>query len=135
MANFYRINIDSIYLTSTGLVGGIPCKLDIPNADSLFDDFAQNPVIANDGTPLVQIFENGNSGKQIDINIEVMPKTVWESLLALRNTAKTNSDTTQIVGIGDIGNFDVGAIPLKFSAKSFTNSRIKEITLSFITVS
>jgi hypothetical protein len=134
MANFYRINIGSIYLTSTGLAGGIPCKLEVPAADSLFDNFAQNVIIANDGTVIVQNFEI-SQGKQIDILVEVMPKTVWESLLSARNTALTNSATLNIIGTGDTGNFDVTAIPLKFSAKRFRNSRIYEVNLSFITVS
>lgn len=132
MARFYRIQLDSISLTSTGLEAGTPCKLDIPNADSLFDNFAQNVVIANDGSVTVQIFEI-SSGKQIDINIETLPKSVWEDLLDLRNTALTDSDTINIVGTGDIGNFDVNAIPLKFTAKRFLNSRIYEVGLSFIT--
>lgn len=133
MANFYRVRLDTIHLTSTGLESGIPCKLDIPNADSLFDNFAQNVIIANDGSVVVQVFEIA-SGKQIDINIEVLPKSVWEDLLGLRNTALANSDTINLIGTGDIGNFDVNTIPLKFLAKSFTNGRIKQITLSFITV-
>lgn len=134
MPSFYRIQIDSIHLTSTGAAGGIPCKLEVPAADSLFDNYVQNTVLANDGSVIVQLFQIDNKGKQIDINIEVMPKTVWEQLLSARNTALTNQTTINIVGTGDIGNFDALAIPLKYSAKRFLNSRIYEVTLSFVTV-
>lgn len=134
MARFYTIQLDTIYLTDTGLVGGNPCKLDIPNASDIIDGFAQNPVVGNDGQVKVQNFAQIN-GKVFTINITRLTKAVWESLLSLRTTALGSSATITVIGTGDVGNFDIEAIPLKFTASQFINERIKDVSLQFVSVS
>lgn len=134
MARFYRIQLDSIYLTSDGTVSGVPCKLEIPEVSDVIDGFAQNPVIANNGEVVHQTFEQIN-GKIFNIAVEVMTKTLWESLKTLRDTALGSSLTINVIGTGDIGDFDIEAIPLKFLSNQFITDRIKDVTLSFISVS
>ena len=131
MARFYRIQIGSIHIASDGLETGIKCKLDVPDASDLIDDFAQNAIVGNNGSVIVQNFER-TGGQFFSINIEVLPKSVWESLKTLRTNALQNETLIRVQGIGDIGNFDVNANPLKFNAFDFNNSRIKNIVLNFV---
>lgn len=136
MARSYQIQIGDIYLTSNGESDGTFVRCSVPQADDILDNFLQSVVIANDGAATVQIFEPDiPPSRLLDIIPSVwIPKSVWDDLLALRNTALANSETINIVATGDIGNFDVDAIPLKFSAKRFTNERIYEVNLAFVTV-
>lgn len=136
MARSYQIQIGNIFLTSDGTSGGTFVRCSVPQADDILDNFLQSVTIANDGAATVQVFEPDIPPSRIlDIIPSVwIPKAVWDDLRTLRTTALTNSETINIVGTGDTGNFDVDAIPLKFSAKRFTNSRIYEVQLSFVTV-
>ena len=136
MARFFRIQLDSIYLTETGLIGGTPCKLQLTGADALLSNFTGSVTPSVDGTPVMQIFENGTKGKVLEMRIETLLADVWTSVVALINTALENSETINIIGTGDVGNFNVDAKPLlpkPFEAHEFINGRLKSVVLSFIT--
>ncbi len=136
MTRFYRIKLDSIYLTETGLTSGTPCKLQLTGAGELLSNFTGSVTPSVDGTPVAQIFETGTRGKVLEIKIETLLTNVWESVLALINTALEDSATINIIGTGDVGSFDVDAIPLlprPFEAEAFINGRLKNVILRFIT--
>lgn len=136
---FYRIKFDSIYLSNDGLngTGSIPAKLTAPGADALLSSFTGSTVISIDGTPIQQIFETGSAGKNLEVRVETyLYKPVWELIIELINEALENDGTINVVGTGDIGNFDVAARPLlprPFEAEGFENGRILKPIFRFIT--
>lgn len=140
MARFYFVQIEDIYLTDTGLVGGDPCKLQIPGAAEFLFPFSGQTEISADGTPYNTIFE-GTKGKQLQIIVETLPETVWNDLRTLINEKITNSENLTISATGDIGNFTLSVLPQlpspqlpsPFSAESFRNGRVKNVRFSFIT--
>ncbi len=135
MAKFYEIQIGAIYLTGTGLVSGEKCKLGVTGADALRSNFTGSTIVSIDGTPINQIFET-NRGKILEIVVSILTQSVFTGVVALINTALSNSGTIRIIGIGDIGNFDVFAVPLlprPFEAQEFKNGRIKNVIFRFIT--
>lgn len=138
MSRFYRVKFDSIYLSSDGLSGGIPAKLQVAGADALLSNFTGSVTPSVDGTPVMQIFETGIKGKTLEIRVEThLYKPVWESVVALVNDALDNSASINVVGTGDIGDFDVDAVPLlprPFEAETFENGRILKPIFRFITI-
>lgn len=135
MARFYRIQIGAVHLTSDGTNAGIPCKLAVSGADALLQTHKGQTIVANDGTPVNQLFAI-TKGKPLEISVEVLPESVWNSLVSLINTALTNETTINIIGTGDVGDFDEDFLPLMpepFSAAEFINSRIKNSIFRFIT--
>ena len=135
MARFYRLQIGDIYLTEDGTSLGTPCKLQIDGADALAQAKTGQITQAADGTPYAQIVEF-SSGKILEIQIQTLLTDVWESLLSLVNTALENSDTINLIGTGDVGDFSVDAMPLvpqPFEAQEFLNGRIKNARFRFIT--
>lgn len=132
---FYTIRFDSIHLTEDGTSGGTPCKLSVAGADALLRTRTGQTAQAADGTPYVQIVAF-TSGKILEIQISTVLADVWADLTALVNTALENSATINLVGVGDIGDFNVNAQPLlpqPFEAQEFNNGRIKNATFRFIT--
>ncbi len=138
MSRFYRVKFDSIYLSSDGTISGIPAKLQVNGASELLSNFTGSVIQAVDGTPVVQIFETGSKGKTLEIKIETHIYTaLWNSIVALINTALENSVSINVVGVGDIGDFNVDALPLlprPFEAEGFENGRILKPIFRFITV-
>lgn len=136
MAKFYTIQLDDVYLTDTGATGGNPCKLALTGADALLSPFSGSTTISADGSPINQIFETGGKGKTLEIRPLILMQSVWTDIVSLINTALADSATINIKGTGDIGVFDVNALPLlprPFEAQEFKNGRIKNAVFRFIT--
>lgn len=136
---FYRVKFNSIHLSSDGANGAnsIPAKLSVPGADALLSNLTGSTNVSIDGTPVQQIFELGSAGKILEVRVEThLYQPVWASIVELINEALANDDTINVVGTGDIGNFDVSAQPLlprPFEAKDFENNRILKPIFRFIT--
>ncbi|HEX8287439.1 MAG TPA: hypothetical protein VF556_05560 [Pyrinomonadaceae bacterium] len=133
---FYTIQIGTVHLTSTGENDGIGCKLEVPNVEDLLTNVAGVAIPSITGAPVFQTIP-WTSGKQFDIRIEVLPKQQWEDLKTLLNNSLAAGASFNVIGTGEIGNFNVTAraFPQKpFSAGSFSPGRIKEIVLRLITV-
>lgn len=136
MANFYRIQIGNIHLTSTGAAGGVPCKLEVPNVEDLLTSVAGVAIPTANGAVIFQTMP-WTKGKQFDVRVEVMEKAEWDDLKDLLNDSLANNTSFAVAGAGDIGNFSVTsrAFPQKpFSAGGFGHERITDAVLRFITV-
>lgn len=84
MARFHLIQIGSVYLTSTGLVGGIRCKTRVTGLDELFSGYAGASVVPIDGPH--HNFKKENNGEGVEIKIEIL--TQWTaSVMDTLNTA------------------------------------------------
>ena len=136
MARFYKIKINGGWLTEDGSENDLPCKLSVSGVSKLLNTFSGNTVQAIDGTPITQIFETETRGKILEIIVLWLYAPVWNSVVDLINTALAEPATMNIVGTGDIGNFDVDCVPLlpkPFEASEFINGRIKDATFRFMT--
>ncbi len=83
----------AIYVTSTGALGGVPCKLDETRDDNFVDDIGETITPAADGTIHSQSVELPvAAGREFEINILFCPATLKESLEdALRATRGTSA--------------------------------------------
>ncbi len=135
MSRFYRIQIDSIHLTSDGTNSGTPCKLQIPGLEDLLTPVTGISEPSASGIPQFQTFP-WTTGKQFEIVIQTILEDVWNDLKTLLNTALENNTPFTVSGTGDVGNFVVSAMPFPqkpFTASEFINGRIKNSTIRLIT--
>lgn len=137
MAEFYSVKIGSVYLTRDGTASGRACLLSVSGASDLLQTVSGNVQFAVDGTPIIQTFETGTKGKILEIKVEVLLTAVWASIVGLINAALSDGTTINLVGTGDIGNFDVDCFPLMprpFEANEFINGRIENAIFRFVSV-
>ena len=121
MAKFYRIQIETIYLTSDGLAGGTKCRSLVSGVDQLSLDFIRTVEPSRDGTPVVQTFAY-TKGKPIEIQIETLPKAVGEDLIELFNDLMQNATTLTVIGSeAETPSFNVECEFLSFNFRE-TNS-------------
>lgn len=135
MAEFYSIQLNSIYLTKTGLANGRACLLTLAGADALLQTKTGQTTQAADGTPYAQIVDY-TVGKVLEMRVETIMSGVWEQVVELINNALENSQTIQMIGSGDIGDFSVSVMPLlprPFEAQEFIEERIRNAVFRFIT--
>lgn len=134
MAKFYKIQIGDIYLTDTGEADGDPVKLLVPGADALLLSLNGTTVITCGGS-VNQLFK---TSQVLEIRIlTYISAALWRRLVSLINTASQNSATINLIGIGDINDFEVAVNPLlprPFEAQEFKNGRILKPIFRFITV-
>lgn len=76
-----QVQIESIYLTKTGLNGGTPCKIVLEGFDRLATTIKHSVTTALDGTPYIQTIST-NKGLPIAIRFENMTETVYDSIVA-----------------------------------------------------
>jgi hypothetical protein len=139
MARFYRVQIGPVYLTDTGLIGGIPCKLKIPGIEALRVTYAGETAPSAGGTPHTVAFSVGTKGRPLSIEIESLPKAVFDSIVTLINNALANNTTITLIGTGDYGDFNLAAVPRLPSpitgSSEFINGRLKKVSFHFTTAS
>lgn len=137
MARFNTVQIETLYLTETGLAGGIPCKLEVSGLEALLLAYQGSTAIAADGTPYAFVQSNAEAqGSPISVRIETITAAVLSSLKTLFNAALAGSTTLTVTVNGDLGNFSVGCQPLFPTPISpsgkFRNGRIFDVTLNLI---
>lgn len=136
MARYNTIQIDSIYLTSTGLSNGSPCKSSVEGLDALSLDYQGQTVIALDGTPYNQYTTNNKRGLPLKIKLSQLSETVLESLIALMDSTISGATTNLIRITGDTGDFVLNCLPafpqpIEFPG-DFQNDRIRDVTLNYV---
>lgn len=137
MARFNTVQIETLYLTDTGLVGGIACKVDVSGLDGLVLGYSGNVALAADGTPYAFVQSNAEAqGSPLAIRIETLTTAVFSSLKTLLNSAIAGGTALTVVINGDTGNFSLECLPLfprpiAFPGK-FRNGRIFDLTLNLI---
>ncbi len=133
---FYSVNISTIYLTSTGLIGGDKCRLEISNVEDLLTTVAGVAIPSISGAPVIQTIPWA-AGKQFDIRVNVLNEAQWNDLKEVINDAQENSTSFTVAATGDIGDFSVTVKPFPqkpFSAQRFKNGLIYGVVFRFITV-
>lgn len=134
MARYNAIQIGSVYLTSTGLVGGTPCKTNVSGLDALKPQYNKNVIKAIDGTPYSQI-TSGKKGIDLEIDIDWIAKSVFDAINTIMNTSDNDASNIAVVINGDTGNFSINVRPntdyVKFS--KFSNNVLQGVKYRVVT--
>jgi hypothetical protein len=130
---FYRLQIESVYLTEDGTVTGTPCKMIVQGAEALRVLYSGQTAPSANGTPHTVAFSIGTLGRQLVITIEILPSDVFDDLVTAINGAIENNSTITLTGTGDYGDFSLEAVPTLpdpvTSSGEFINGRLKKVTL------
>jgi hypothetical protein len=136
MARFNTVKIGEIYLTSTGLIGGVPCKLSIAGLDQLFTAKTGSVSSSADGTPFIQVVDAGKKGLTLEFTIETVTKDVFDDLVTAINSAVDDLTTIPFEISGDTGDFSgeaLAALPKTITAASFRNEYIQNVVIRLVT--
>ena len=130
------IQLNSIYLTNDATSTGTPCKTSVSGLDALTFDFTGVTVLALDGTPYNQVFDNYKKGLPLTIKITQTTDTRLDELASLLTTLVTAESSVLVQITGSTGDFTLNCLPafpkpLEFSG-DFQNSYVKDITLNFV---
>lgn len=129
------VQLNTLYLTDTGLVGGVPCRTAVAGLDALSLTKAGQTTIAADGTPYNFISDGGGKGGPIKVSPEVVSSALLATLKTLLNTAIAANTTIHAIFTGDTGTFDLNVKPLfpkpiEFNGEFF-NGNIYGLVLNF----
>ena len=115
MANgeYYRIQIDSIVLSSDGANTGVKCRLEVEGLKNILRSYAGVSITSEDGGSVDQITA-WTAGKDFAIKIQKTPLSVWEDLKTLFDTSATTGTDFEVIATGSPGDFTV-------DAKTFVN--------------
>lgn len=134
---YYEIQIDSVYLTENGTASGLVCRLGVQGVNQLRSNYKRIRLPnAIDGTPIFQVIEVGEKGKDLTITIETLKADVLDESISIIENINENGGDVQIVGIGAIGNFDVSAVPgdVPYEFGEFIDTDVKNVTFRFVTI-
>lgn len=143
MSDFYRVQIDDKYLTSSALVGGEPCRLEVTNVGDLQTTLTGNAYPVSSGKTKVQMVE-WIEGKEFEVRVFAMLADHYEDFREKAEECKqklmvneNDPDAPIIIsGTGEPGDFEVSAIwnPVNpYSFARFIDEFIYEVVFRFIT--
>lgn len=135
MARFYRLQLETVYLTHNGLTGGRPCKLRIAGLAGLRVAYGGQTAPSADGTPYTVAFARAK-GQTLTVTVSALPSGVYESLVTLINQAIANNTTITAIGDGNEGDFNLELMPampepIALSGE-FSNDVLRNVGLNFI---
>lgn len=134
MARYNAIQIGSIYLTNTGLVGGTPCKTSVSGLEALKPQYNKNIIKAIDGTPYSQLAV-GQKGFDLEISISWLAKSVFDDINDLLDDADDTQTPVAVVIDGDFGTFNVNVVPnvSYVSYGKFSNDVLQDVKYRVVT--
>ena len=105
------VQIGSVYLTSTGMSGGKPCKTEITGLEKLATGKTIQITNAMSGKPYMQVMDQ-ILGVLIGIKLFDVSETVYDSIIAVI-TAAINGSTTISLSITNspFGDFTLTVVP------------------------
>ena len=136
MADFNKVQIETLYLTDDGTSGGNSCLVTIPELASL-SPAKRRTTIPCIGTPQVQLFAN-LIGELLTLQIFLLKTQEYETLIGLIDTADTNGTTLTVkIEDGELGEFDLECVLDSNPVQSgeFTDGRIPSLELRLRVVS
>lgn len=112
MARFNKVKIGSdTWLTSNGASDGAPCKVTVTGINFLKNTKTGSIKSSADGTPYVQLLDNGHKGVSIEIKVDFLIKSIFDTIVSKHNDSKNNQTVIALQILGDTGNFSFNAIP------------------------
>lgn len=136
MSDYNLIQIGDTYLTDSGEVDGMPCRVDVSGLDALQFDFTGAQVLSANGNPYSFIVENSGAGLPIEIRPFAVMKDVFDDIRA-EIQAAVDGDTAIVIKIsGATGTFDLDCIPalpkpIEFPG-TFSDERIDNVVFRFL---
>lgn len=133
MAEYNRVKIEDLYLTSDGTEIGRACKVDIPSLAAKRPMFRRTVVLPIEGPPKVQLFEN-LIGEQLSLTIFVIHKEEFDNLVEIIDAADLSDGIINIqLSGGDYGDFDLDCVLENFDQPSgeFFDGRIPGLVMTF----
>jgi hypothetical protein len=126
---YYRVKIGTKYMTLDGLSTGKPLLLTVSGVDQLRKTVAKTTTTLADGSLDIKTFDF-NVTKPFEIEVQYLPKTIGEYLLAAYN----NSSILNVIGTqGETGDFNVNAEVIDLSFKDFRKDAWKNVVIKLAT--
>lgn len=136
MGRFYKVALDTLYLTDTGLATGRPCRLRITGLLEKRVNYSGVAAVALDGTPHLVVNNTGGKGQAIQIQIDFLPKARLDDIVTLINSKLAASAPISMQITGDVYNATFNVMPAIPNAITggveFSQSIVKSVTLNFI---
>jgi predicted proteasome-type protease len=131
------VQINSIYLTHSGLVGGRPCRTEIGGLNELATTGAFQVIKALSGTPYLQT-SSTLVGKPISIAYVQMEESVYDSIVAIIQAYITSGTaiTITITNTPYATSFALSVVPDAPPVKhehEFQNTSLKNGSFHFLT--
>lgn len=112
MARYAQVTIGDVVLTQTGMDGGRPCKIEIPDL-AIFDTTKTGQVLNSaDGTPYAQLLNIGHKGKIFEVKTDWMTVAIYNAIKLIHETAKNTPNGITVEVVNDIGTYTLGTVPL-----------------------
>ncbi len=137
MARYNRIQLGATYLTSNGLVGGIPCKVNVEGLGQLLFDKTGQIIQSANGTPYSQTIDVDKHGLVLTLTLDYVAQAVFNTLVAAINTAINAGNSIVLDILGDTGNYVLNVIPLipdPVTHEGFSGAIIKQMVIKVMTV-
>jgi hypothetical protein len=136
MARYFTVKIGTTYLTRDGLISGTPCKVAVPNFDSLIFDKTGSVSVGRDGSPFTRTVDTGQAGVEIDVEITSMESSIWSSLITQIQAAIDADATLDLEISGVPGSYSGAAkarLPKPITYRDFNSSQIRGVLVHLIT--
>ena len=139
LAFWNLVQINSFYLTDTGLVGGSKYQTEVSGLDQLALTDSVQVIKALSGKPYLQV-SNTLVGKPISISLENILETAHDSIVAIIQAYITSGTAITLhFTLAPYGSFTSISVvpdenPVRFSGQ-FENLRIKNVSYHFLTTS
>lgn len=142
MAQTRLIQIETLYLTTTGAAGGVPCKTTVSGLDSIGDTLAGPVIIPITGPPFKFLADN-SEGEGVPIVINLFRFARLSDLRSIINTVQsTNGTATVAISNGPEGSL---SFECKFGtpqdprpivyAGEFFSSQLYDVTINLTVAS
>jgi hypothetical protein len=134
MSRYNVVKIGTVFLTKDGTVTGKPCKCIVSGIELLKTTKTGQIVNSADGTPYAQLINFSHKGVVVEVKAEWMSKSVFDSIVALHETAKNNSSSIALAFTGDTGSltgYGIPLIPRDIGFDGFTSGTIKGATFRY----
>lgn len=134
---FNTVKLNSVYFTEDGSQTGTKCKLAVAGLDALKKTRPASIQRDLNNVPYRQQSDFAGKGFDLSITVETLTESVFSAINDEINAACENETSLTLEISGDTGDFNLTVIPAAESVRfpgTFINSRIKQVTYSFVTV-
>lgn len=109
MAEYNRVKIADLYLTSDGTETGIPCRVDVVGLTKLRPVYRRTVVLPIEGKPHVQLFEN-LIGESFSMTIFQLHTDEYDDLIEIIDAADAGDGEINVTLDGETGDFDLQCV-------------------------
>jgi hypothetical protein len=122
MSDYNRVQIESVHLTMTGLVDGLPCRVlvdGLPALKQAWSGFTRKPL---SGDPKNFVRPNTRKGRDLILKPHQLTVDVLNDIQDLIDTANSAASTLTVTVDGDLGTYVMECRPLLPDPVDFNGS-------------